>query len=99
MKQQRGELTKRVQKKAVKLLGREITEQELRFMPYLQYCMMNEQRFERAKIYPEEREIIDDWNREGWIKGKVGDYKIAIDKKFWKKLNEIMYIAYVDTTE
>jgi hypothetical protein len=69
MKQGRGELTDRVQEKAVEMFGREITLRELRLMPYIQHTMMNNQRIEPAKLNGEERDVLQQWREAGHIEG------------------------------
>lgn len=59
--QKRGQLTDRIKEKSLELLGYEITQKELRLIPYLQYQMVNEQKIDPRKIDEEEREILSKW--------------------------------------
>lgn len=93
----RGELSKRVLKKSLDIIGREITMDELRLMPYIQYVMMNEQRLDIPKINPEERKILKKWKEEGFIEG--GASGLSITKDFWDFLSEILFLSYVDLNE
>lgn len=92
--QGRGQLTDRVQEKAKELLGREISLRELRLMPYLQYCLMNSQHLDPAKVSDEERMILAKWRELGYITG--GASAMWIDKKFWDCIHELLFLAYVD---
>lgn len=90
----RGQLTPEVQQKAVEVLGREISREELRLMPYVQYVMMNEQRIDANRINTSEREILSSWRSEDWIEGGAGG--LAVSKHFWDALSEILWLSYVN---
>lgn len=92
--QGRGVLTTRVKNKAKELLGYEITVTELRLMPYIQYTMMNNQRLSLAHINRDDREILHKWREAGHIEGGMSGLRIT--KDFWDKINEILFLAYVD---
>ena len=94
MTQGRGMLTDRVKKKAKELLGYEITQKELRLMPYIQYTMMNEQKIDIRRVNGEEREILSRWRKKGYIEG--GASGLSITKQFWDAINEILFLGYVD---
>jgi hypothetical protein len=89
----RGKLTEAVQDEALAELGREITQAELRLMPYIQWVMMNNQRLEPNKIHQGEREILATWRKEGYIEG--GASGLAISKEFWDAINQILWHSYV----
>jgi hypothetical protein len=89
----RGRLTKAVQHEALANLGREITQVELRLMPYIQFTMMNNQRLEPRKISQVERDVLATWREEGYIEG--GATGLAITKEFWDAINQILWISYV----
>jgi hypothetical protein len=93
----RGKLTEAVQDEALAELGREITQAELRLMPYIQWVMMNNQRLEPNKIHQGEREILATWREEGYIEG--GASGLAISKEFWDAINQIMWLSYVAPEE
>jgi len=91
----RGKLTKEIKLKAKELLGIEdMSVDELRLMPYLQYVMMNEQMLDLRKINNVDRKIFSSWRENGWVTG--GASEMTITKKFWDALNELMWISYVD---
>lgn len=89
----RGQLTKQIKDKSRELLGKEITITELRLMPYVQSCMMNEQRIDPRRINPDERDILSDWRGRGWIEG--GADGLAITEDFWNAMNAILWLGYV----
>lgn len=94
MPQLRGMLTDRIKQKSKELLGYEITQKELRFMPYILYQMMNEQKIDPNKINEEERNILSKWRKAGYIDG--GASGLGITKQFWDIINEIVFLGYVD---
>lgn len=89
----RGMLTDKVQEVARKHLKREITQEELRLMPYIQYVMMNEQRLDPNKISASERKILKEWRDAGHIEG--GASGLAITKEFWEAICAILWEGYV----
>lgn len=89
----RGKLTEKIQEIAKKHLKREISQIELRLLPYIQYVMMNEQRLDIAKINSEEREILKKWKEEDLIEGGAGG--LSICKDFWNFMNEVLWESYV----
>lgn len=92
--QRRGQLTERIKLKSQELLGYEISQVELRLMPYVQYQMCNGQKIEPKNINLEEREIISKWRNKGYIDGGVSG--LGITKEFWDIINEIIFLGYVD---
>ena len=90
----RGVLTEKIKEISKRMIGREITQKELRLMPYVQYVMMNGQKIEPIKISPEEREILSNWRKEGFIEGGAGG--LAISKSFWDLMSEVLFEGYVD---
>lgn len=92
--QERGQLTDRIKKKSVELLGYEINICELRLMPYIMHVMMNEQKIDIQKINQEEREIMSKWRKAGYIEGDASQMGITV--VFWNILCEIVRLGYVD---
>ncbi len=93
----RGELTKKTQEIAKKMIGREISLRELRLLPYVHTVMMNEQRIDPNKISPEERKILSTWRKKGFIEG--GASGLGITKDFWDFTCEILFETYVDNRD
>jgi hypothetical protein len=95
--QKRGQLTNRIQNKSKELLGYEISQIELRLMVHIQYLMVNEQKIDPNKISLEERQVLSDWRKKGFIDG--GASGLAITKEFWDAICEIVFLGYVDLIE
>jgi len=89
----RGVLTKQVQEIAKKHIGRDITQLELRLLPYVQFLMMNEQKLDPQKINGEERQIWIAWKKAGYCEG--GMTGMAVTKKFWDFMCEVLFQSYV----
>ena len=94
MEQRRGRMSDRIKQKSRELLGYEISQVELRLMPYLQYVMINDQKLELRKINREERIILSEWRKKGYITG--GASLMEISKEFWDTLSDIIFLGYVD---
>ena len=89
----RGKLTEAIKVKSKELLGYEITQIELRLMPYVQYVMMNARCIDLARVNEDDEIILTKWHREGRIDDPGGTLKIS--KQFWDALSELCYMAYV----
>lgn len=89
----RGQLTEKIKEVAFELLGKEITQAELRLMPYVQHCLMNSQAIDPHKVNSSERELLSDWRKRGFIEGGVSG--IGVTKDFWDALNQILWLGYV----
>lgn len=90
----RGQLTDRIKAKSLEILGYEISQNELRLMPYIIHVMMNNQRIEPDKINQEEREILKAWREAGHIEGGTAGF--AVTKEFWDICCEFVFLGYVD---
>lgn len=93
----RGSLSEKVKIKSKELFGEEITREELRLLPYIQYVMMNEQIIDTSRINGEERDILRKWKTAGYMEG--GASGLAITKEFWDKMNEVLFIAYIEQAD
>ena len=92
--QLRGNLTSRIRAKSKELLGYEITQIELRLMPYILTVMMNEQKIQIRHCNQDDREIMQKWREAGHIEG--GASGLQITEEFWNILCEIVRLGYVD---
>lgn len=89
----RGEFTPAVADKMKAFLGRPATREELRLLPYIQYTMMNGQRLEPIKMNEVERGILRLWKDAGYMEGGMAG--LAITRKFWDFMNDVLFDAYV----
>lgn len=90
----RGMVTATITTEAERLLGiQNISNRELRLMPYIQFVMVNNQRLEPNKVTPEERGILEGWKKKGWIEGGAGG--LAITEEFWEAINRLIWLGYV----
>ena len=90
----RGKLTPEISAKARELLNREITQEGLRLMPYIQYVMVNDQRLDQIRISSRERGVLSEWRKAGWIEGGVSG--LSVTKEFWDAINKLIWMGYVD---
>ena len=91
----RGGLTTEIQTIAIKYINREISLEELRLIPYVQYVLVNGSHLDRARINPNERIIIDNWQKDGFL-DKDFQSIITVTKEFWDFMNEILWESYVE---
>lgn len=66
-------------------------------MPYIQYCVTNNQNIDPNKVNQEEREILSKWREDRHISGGAVDLQIT--RQFWNIICEIIFLGYVDLTE
>lgn len=88
----RGKLTGDIAKKAKEFLGREITEDEFRLYPYLQYQMVNERRIDPRRINQVEREVMSKLRAEGHIEGGAGG--LAMTREFYLFISDLLFDGY-----
>ncbi len=93
-KQMRGSLTKRIKAKSKELLGYEISQKELRLMPYVQYVMVNDQKISIRHCNQDDRDVLQKWREAGHIEG--GASGLQITEEFWNIICEIVRLGYVD---
>lgn len=89
----RGMLTEAVQHMAKKFLRREISVEELRLYPYIDYCIKNGQGWSYEKINPEEVKILNKLDREEHI--IYSPEKIMVSKPFYDYMQDVLAISYV----
>lgn len=92
----RGMLTEEITRKSELLLGYAISQKELRLMPYLIYCLTNNQNIERNNIDTEERTILSKWREHGFIDSPSSN--LTVTKTFYDAANELIFLGYILTT-
>lgn len=97
MIQRRGMLTDRIRKYSEETLGYEITQIELRLMPYILDTMMNDQKLDPRKLNNEERGILCRWKTDGHVEGGISG--IRITEEFWNAICGCVRLGYVDLTD
>ncbi|HAG0015827.1 TPA: hypothetical protein G8O67_003130 [Salmonella enterica] len=86
----RGLVTPEIERKSRELLGYAISQQELRLMPYVQHCAMNDGYINQQRVSAPEREILRQWETRGF--GWFGPH-LSIEKSFWNAI--ILWPGYV----
>lgn len=104
--QKRGQLTERIKKRSVELFGYEMSQVEVRLLPYIQYTLVNSQRLNPEHLNEEERKILAGFVHKGWITDGVTPEKgrpmrsegvrLRVTKEFWNAMHEIIWLGYVD---
>lgn len=79
-----------------KLEAMNLTQAEVRLMPYVHYCAINCTRIDIEKITGQEMDIIDKWVEEGRISNDVFDKKFSVTREFWDLMNEVLWESYAN---
>jgi hypothetical protein len=90
----RGRLTKEIKEISKKYLGREISQKELKLIPYVQYTCLNSRKINSISINREEKKILNKWDKKGWIGYRESSGVVRCSKKFWDFMSEVLYLAY-----
>lgn len=91
IEKQRGFLDESRAKKYEAFLGHELTREELRLVPYLQYCAVNHQQTDRARMSAEERKIMREWKERGFLE----IYPCVIPtREFWEFMCDALFDFY-----
>lgn len=91
----RGQLTPTIQAAAKRLLSREITQQELRVMKFIQNKMVTKHIFAYHLFDENTRKILDDWQSRGYIENRWSS-RIKCGRYFWDVMSELLWLAYAD---
>lgn len=97
--QKRGQLTDRIKKRSIELLGFEITQTELRLMPYILDVLMNSQKIDPRKINEEERTVLTKWAEMCFVElgfEKFGLFSISVEPSFIEAIFAFCYLGYID---
>lgn len=78
--------------------GLDLNRANLHLLPYVQYALMNEQVFDRAKLSREEAGIIKELRKAGCL-GIRSNGKFQCTQSFWNCMNEVLFYAYVEREE
>lgn len=95
--QKRGQLTERIKQKSVELFGYEISQKELRLMPYILYEAQNNKR--ANNVNEEEQKILSSWIDKGFLLITGFGNILSVSEEFWNKAHQIIFLGYVDLTE
>jgi hypothetical protein len=100
MRENRGALTPEIESLGETFLGKKMTQQELRLLPYLDYCSKNNG-IQPNRINQEEREILSGWRKKGFLdysSSPTSGY-LSLRRDFYDFMNNVLWLAYVDTLE
>lgn len=93
---ERGMMTSSIKEMSVEKLGYEITQEELRLMPYVMHCLYNNGWYELSKLHEDEMNILEAWADRGFIQTSDEPPKFtSINKSFFDAMNELLYLGYV----
>ena len=75
----------------------EITQTELRLMPYVQYCLMNDQNIAPACCNKDDREVFSKWRERGWICAMSTGLQVS--SEFYDIMCKILKVGYVESCD
>ena len=88
----RGVLTDSVKELSLELFGYEITVKELRLLPYILDCLLNNRNVDPNKIDQTEREIMSKWRDEGRMKDPASG--LTVTPEFYDMICIVVKIGY-----
>ena len=99
-KPKRGMLTNEAMGCYREATGRELTQVELRLIPFIQYTVINEGTFDGKKVNNKELAVLDDLENAGLIEycreyGRPGMFRIVVSGKYWNAMCDVLKICYV----
>lgn len=74
-------------------LGHDMTQEEIRLIPYIQYCAVNHYTTDRARMSASERKIVNEWQERGWLERFP---YIIPTREFWQFMCDVLFDFYVD---
>ncbi len=89
----RGTLTDGVKALSKELMGYEIDVTELRLMPYVQYCLMNNDNIDPQHVNRDDRDAFAKWREKGWIADMSTD--LSVSSEFYDIMCKILKLGYV----
>lgn len=90
----RGMINEKITSISKNMLGYEISQKELRLMPYILDCLLNNKNIDTKCINQEEEKIISNWQNMNFIKNPT--INLSVSKEFYNAMFEIVAIGYVD---
>lgn len=87
----RGALTEEIKQKFFEFFGEGYipSTTELRLLPYLQYCVINDD-FSLRNVNDTERVILNRWREAGYLNDMNTPSKV-----FWDFISEVLWMGYV----
>ena len=73
-----------------------LTQKELRLIPYVQYLIINHSKVDLLKVDKEELEILNKWTNEDKIYFSINT-RLTCTKEFWDFMNEVLWYSYAIT--
>ncbi len=88
----RGKLTDEVKALSKELFGYEITVTELRLLPYIHSCLVDNQDIDRAHINQADRKIMSKWRDEGRMNTPTSN--LVVTSAFYDIICEMLKLGY-----
>lgn len=92
----RGRLTDEVKKISKDMLGYEISQRELRLLPYLMSVTLDNFPMDRKRINRDENRILNKWEEKGFVSIESADNgrMLFLTERFYKAVSAILMVGY-----
>lgn len=87
----RGAMNDELAKKHEGFLGHPLTLTEIRLIPYIQYCAVNQQRADRSRMNADERKLLNEWEQASYL---VRFPYIVPTREFWQFMSDVLFDFY-----
>lgn len=74
-------------------LGRDLTLEDIRLIPYIQYCVVNHNQLDRSEMDANERKLVNDWVERGWLEKFP---HVIPSREFWQFMCDVLFDFYAD---
>lgn len=71
--------------------GHPLTLVEMRLIPYVQYCAVNQQQIDRSRIDGAEHKLMFEWKKNGWLDLFPC---VSVSREFWNVMGNILFDFY-----
>lgn len=90
----RGMITDEIKAKAKKLgVSDDLSQTELRLMPYLVSRLMDGYNLDPNHISPEDRTALAVWREKGFIEGGADGFRVT--PEFFEQITELVWMGYI----
>lgn len=92
--QQRGKMDEEKAEKYTAFLGHSLTQAEMRLVPYVQYCAVNQQSIDRARVDAAEKALLKEWTDKGWCVCYPFNVPVSPTSEFWQFMCDVLWDFY-----
>lgn len=94
IEQRRGMMDAAKAMKYEGFLGHPLTQAEMRLVPYVQYCAVNQQSIDRRRVDADEVALLKDWTLNEWCVCYPFNVPVAPTREFWQFMCDVLWDFY-----